>query len=165
MLVTCRRLVRLSYALSRLKFAIFYYLYKVHFPHCGSKHMNPVYDVLFTSHVIGGLYVRILHCRAMNIFCLLHFPASVCVSVFFLSYVTIHRGFSKNKTLFRKLNLRPSCVFAITVSLQTPSLMVNADTCTPYIVPGFKLNSSVLSVSWVVVFTVQLVKAACACSL
>lgn len=105
MLVTCRRLVRLSYALSRLKFAIFYYLYKVHFPHCGSKLMNPVYDVLFTSHVIGGLYVRILHCRAMNIFCLLHFPASVCVSVFFLSYVTIHAWFFKEQNVISQIKL------------------------------------------------------------
>ena len=164
MLVTCRRLVRLSYALSRLKFAIFYYLYNVHFPHCGSKHMNPVYDVLFTSHVIGGLYVRILSGNEYILFVALSCQC-VCVCVF--SKLCYHSCvvFSKNKTLFRKLNLRPSCVFSITVSLQTPSLMVNADTCTPYIVPGFKLTSSVLSVSWVIVFTVQMVKAACACSL
>ena len=167
MLVTCRRLVRLSYSLPRLKFAIFCYLYKVHFPLCGSEHINRVYGVLFTSRIIaqylGGYTFE--SCRAMNAFCLLHFPACVCVCVF--SNLCDHSCvvFSKNKTLFRKLNLRPSCLFAITVSLQTPSLMVNADTCTPYIVPGFKLTSSVLSVSWVIVFTVQLVKAACACSL
>ena len=103
MLVTCRRLVRLSYALSRLKFAIFYYLYNVHFPHCGSKHMNPVYDVLFKVMSLGAYTFE--SCRAMNIFCLLHFPASVCVSVFFLSYVTIHAWFFKEQNVISQIKL------------------------------------------------------------
>ena len=105
MLVTCRRLVRLSYSLPRLKFAIFYYLYKVHFPHCGSEHINRVYGVLFTSRIIaqylGGYTFE--SCRAMNAFCLLHFPASVCVSVFFLIYVTIHAWFFKEQNVISQI--------------------------------------------------------------
>ena len=136
------------------------------FPHCGSDHMNPVYGVLFTSLIVAQWiehHHSIWEVISSNL--VEHFPASVCVCVF--SNLCYHSCvvFSKNKTLFRQLNLRPSGVFAIRVSLQTPSLMVNADTCTPYIVPGFKLTSSVLSVSWVIVCTVQLVRAACACSL